>query len=282
MAHRAISDAYLLWSEVLFAWALAAYGVNSDPLADESKDFRWRGWMAFYGGRCVLACAAALLVCRSAVLAISLFLSVAVPPWIRYKVPAKRRAEAECAFIMIPAVGLLFIVERLGLAPRSSAASLPISADKLAALLISATSLLLAVRGGTYIVRSFLRKAGTLPQVAAVAAGAQAPPASEAPSAQAAPRVDVSEFNRGRLIGNLERLVLTVALAAGSFAAVGFLLAAKGAIRFDEFAKRDFAEYFLVGSLASILIALCAGLVIRFALLALWPDLLVLQIQSGS
>lgn len=282
MAHKAISDGYLLWLEALFVWALAAYGVNSDPLADENKNFRWRGWSAFYGGRCVLACTAALLVCRSAVLPLSLLLAVAVPPWIRYKIPAKRRAEAECAFILMSAAGLLFVVERFGLAPRASVASLSMSADKLAAVLISATSLLLVVRGGTYIVRGFLKKAGTLPHIAPVAAAVPAPPAPEAPPVQAAPRVDVSEFNRGRLIGNLERLVLTVVLATGSFAAVGFLLAAKGAIRFDEFAKRDFTEYFLVGSLASILIALCAGLVIRFALVALWPDLLALQIQSGS
>ncbi|HKM46601.1 MAG TPA: hypothetical protein VJX69_03390 [Terriglobales bacterium] len=43
--------------------------------------------------------------------------------------------------------------------------------------------------------------------------------------------------------------------------------------------NRDFAEYFLIGSLSSVLVALCAGLGLRFALLQLWPDLLGLQMQ---
>jgi len=38
-------------------------------------------------------------------------------------------------------------------------------------------------------------------------------------------------MNRGRLIGNLERLVLTLVVVAGSYAALGFLVAAKGLIR---------------------------------------------------
>ncbi len=68
-------------------------------------------------------------------------------------------------------------------------------------------------------------------------------------------------------------------VAAGSYAALAFLVAAKGVVRFDEFDKRDFAEYFLIGSLSSVLVALCAGIALRFALVHLWPDLLSLQIQ---
>jgi len=92
-------------------------------------------------------------------------------------------------------------------------------------------------------------------------------------------RLDVTEINRGRLIGNLERLILTIVVAAGSYAALAFLVAAKGLIRSEDLQDRDFAEYFLVGSLSSVLVALCSGVVIRFTLLALWPELLSLQMQ---
>jgi hypothetical protein len=93
--------------------------------------------------------------------------------------------------------------------------------------------------------------------------------------------VDIEELNRGRLIGNLERIVLTMVVAAGSYAALAFLVAAKGLVRSEEFEKsRDFTEYFLIGSLSSVLIALCAGLALRYALLSLWPELLVLQMQQ--
>lgn len=88
-----------------------------------------------------------------------------------------------------------------------------------------------------------------------------------------------TEINRGRLIGNLERLVLTIVVAAASYAALAFLVAAKGLIRSEDLHDRDFAEYFLIGSLASVLVALCAGLLMRFALSALWPELLSLHIQ---
>lgn len=33
---------------------------------------------------------------------------------------------------------------------------------------------------------------------------------------------DLKEINRGRLIGNLERLLLTLVVAGGSYAALGF------------------------------------------------------------
>ncbi len=93
--------------------------------------------------------------------------------------------------------------------------------------------------------------------------------------------VDLKELNRGRLIGNLERIVLTIVVAAGSYSALGFLIAAKGLVRFEEFEKsREFTEYFLVGSLSSVLVALAAGLVLRHGLLALWPELLAFQMQS--
>ena len=92
-------------------------------------------------------------------------------------------------------------------------------------------------------------------------------------------RLDVIEMNRGRLIGNVERLILTFVVALGSYAALVFPVAAKGLIRSEDLERRDFAEYFLVGSLTSALVALCAGVIIRFALLARWPELLSLHMQ---
>ena len=114
---------------------------------------------------------------------------------------------------------------------------------------------------------------GAVPATVEIAAAVEQP-------APTTTTVDVEEYNRGRLIGDLERIVLTIVIAAGSYAALAFLVAAKGVVRSDEFHKdRDFTEYFLIGSLASVLVALCAGMALRFALIRLWPDLLTLQIQ---
>lgn len=44
--------------------------------------------------------------------------------------------------------------------------------------------------------------------------------------------VDVGEFNRGRIIGVLERLLLCFFVLHGQFGAIGFVLAAKAFTRF--------------------------------------------------
>lgn len=77
------------------------------------------------------------------------------------------------------------------------------------------------------------------------------------------PGIDVREFNRGRMIGNLERLLLVIFVVAGSYAAIGFLIAAKGLIRTREFENREYAEYFVIGTLASTLVAVVVGIALR-------------------
>ena len=71
----------------------------------------------------------------------------------------------------------------------------------------------------------------------------------------------------GRYIGWLERgLIITFVI--GNFGeAVGFLLAAKAIVRYPEMDKDGaFGEYFLVGTLTSVGIALVVGTVLRQAL----------------
>lgn len=68
----------------------------------------------------------------------------------------------------------------------------------------------------------------------------------------------------------IERLLLAWLLAAGSYAAMGFIIAAKGLIPSKDLELRDFAEYFLVGTLASTAVALVAGGLLRVVLNGLW------------
>ncbi len=61
---------------------------------------------------------------------------------------------------------------------------------------------------------------------------------------------------RGEAIGILERWLLFVLVLRGDYTALAFLVAAKSLVRHDRFSKDpDFAEYFLVGTLGSILLA---------------------------
>lgn len=84
---------------------------------------------------------------------------------------------------------------------------------------------------------------------------------------QLAPReeLDEQEYNTGRVIGMLERIFVYIFVLTGQYAAIGFILAAKGVARFREFENRTFAEYVLIGTLLSTLLALFVGHFVRWA-----------------
>jgi hypothetical protein len=335
MIHTKISGEFLLWSELCLLWAIISYGISADPLRDEANSFRWHSWKGVFVLRCISGAAITFLMSRSVLLGLWMLATFAYP-LLRFRMPPKWTGESECV-AGATAVGIALVVIRyFHLSLLWTIFSLPVNAEQLSALCIVAGAFVFVVRGETYIVRGYLKKAGTIPHlpitqaatlpspvISSVAPVPQpstlplsgistmAVPASEgAPEAGAgiatetlpgavqpsapslagavnAPQaaeggVDIVEFNRGRLIGNIERIILTIVVAAGSYAALGFLVAAKGLIRSEEFEQRDFTEYFLIGSLSSVLIALCAGLVIRYVLVALWPELLTLQMQSSG
>ena len=57
----------------------------------------------------------------------------------------------------------------------------------------------------------------------------------------------------GWLIGWLERLILAIGIVAGSWEVLAAVIALKTVSRFQEMDDQAFAEYFLVGSLFSVL-----------------------------
>ena len=79
-------------------------------------------------------------------------------------------------------------------------------------------------------------------------------------------RDDTDGVGAGEVIGVLERMVTFVLVAGGAFTAVGFVIAAKAAARFPLFKETAFAEYFLIGTLTSVGLALLLGLLVLSAL----------------
>ena len=65
--------------------------------------------------------------------------------------------------------------------------------------------------------------------------------------------------NAGLYIGWLERFLVVTALLLQSPATVGLILTAKSIARYPEFKSERFAEYFLIGTLLSISMALIGG-----------------------
>ncbi|MDQ0230685.1 DUF3307 domain-containing protein [Metabacillus malikii] len=66
-------------------------------------------------------------------------------------------------------------------------------------------------------------------------------------------------FEVGRYIGMLERLIIMILVAMNAFTGITFLVATKALTRFKQFEDKRFAEYYLIGSLLSILLALGSG-----------------------
>ncbi|PMG85128.1 hypothetical protein BCU83_18390 [Vibrio breoganii] len=73
----------------------------------------------------------------------------------------------------------------------------------------------------------------------------------------------------GELIGYLERVLILTFTFVGSYAAVGFVLAAKSIFRFGELNKSDdrsMTEYVLIGSLISVVLTTLVGTLISLGL----------------
>ncbi len=70
----------------------------------------------------------------------------------------------------------------------------------------------------------------------------------------------------GGTIGVLERLLICVFVLTGTDVAIGFVVAAKTLARFRQLDDREFAEYYLLGTLASVAVAIVTALVARAAL----------------
>ncbi|MFW5918797.1 MAG: DUF3307 domain-containing protein [Halanaeroarchaeum sp.] len=70
------------------------------------------------------------------------------------------------------------------------------------------------------------------------------------------PESDEDDLEAGSLIGSLERWIVLLLGLVGRWEAVALVVGVKSIARFEELKKRAFAEYFLVGTLTSVLVAI--------------------------
>lgn len=98
---------------------------------------------------------------------------------------------------------------------------------------------------------------------------ADPPAGSEAAPIAAASRAAITPPTKvGATIGVLERLLIVILLLVGADAVIGFVIAVKTIARFRLLDDRDFAEYYLLGTLASVSVAIFTALAARAALAA--------------
>jgi hypothetical protein len=214
-------------------------------------------------------------------------------PFARVKLAEKGKpwgAELEVLTNLL-AVGLsALLIGDPASAPLRGLFDLSVSSNHLAAVALISAILLFMATGGTHLVRGVLARVDAVPRqtnppetgaapgqhlslapTAAPAPGAPiAPTAASSPTAVEDQQLDVKEYNRGRVIGIIERTIMTAVVAVGAYAALMFLIGAKGLIRSHELEKHEFAEYFLIGTLASAAVAIVFGLMISGVIRALW------------
>jgi len=266
----------LLISELVFVWTLASYAVVPDPvrlmnrLSPDQPVPRF--WSALLLIRILAIAIITFLLAGTnrQSLFLGLFLGTAslmLPIARRWWVAPAYGAELEISANVFVVILIVACTVQWHLIGHRAWTALPFSESKTSSLCLIAAIVIFNIRGATYVVRGILNKCGALPALDVPKDTSVLP----RPNLVVAEKsVDTIEFNRGRWIGNLERLLLLAIVAEGSYAALAFLMAAKGLIRSRDLENRDWAEYFLLGTLASIVVSLAGGLLIRLVLNAFW------------
>ena len=81
----------------------------------------------------------------------------------------------------------------------------------------------------------------------------------------------------GRRIGMIERVIILTLALLGEFGTISFVFVAKSMARFEQLKKRQFAEYYLLGTLLSISFAIFIAILIQGVItilsFTLFPDL---------
>jgi len=73
---------------------------------------------------------------------------------------------------------------------------------------------------------------------------------------------NIENVKTGKVIGILERTIVLTLFVTNNIASIAFVIAAKSLARFKNLSDKDFAEYYLIGTLASVLLAMLGGLIL--------------------
>jgi hypothetical protein len=74
------------------------------------------------------------------------------------------------------------------------------------------------------------------------------------------------DLSRGKLIGYIERLLVLVLTFYSAYPAIGFIVTAKSIARFKQMDDRNWAEYFLLGTLTSMFLGITLGILLKMVL----------------
>lgn len=277
----------LVFSHLLFTWMVVQYALPP-PIGAGARPPVLLGGMATGSAILLLGYDDVSAWALAGTLGLAAFTLPALRPW------ALRRGwslEWEIGVTLFVIVTAGIVIPRMSPSgPAITLIRLQADSTAIAKILILFAAVLFLGKGGNIIVRGFLEKAGTLPtyradddkvgkawtgsaRTALLQEGVWHIQVQQGTGSREAPgprELDSSEIGRGRLIGTLERTLLLLLALGANYTAVAFLITAKGLVRAKEFERREYAEYFLIGTLASTALALILGTLIRLAFGIRW------------
>lgn len=74
------------------------------------------------------------------------------------------------------------------------------------------------------------------------------------------------KYRGGEIIGYLERVLVVIMMFTKNYSAIGLIFTAKSITRQKRFADEAFAEYYLIGSLLSILLAVLSVVIVKISI----------------
>ncbi|CAM3999105.1 DUF3307 domain-containing protein [Lederbergia lenta] len=74
-------------------------------------------------------------------------------------------------------------------------------------------------------------------------------------------------LSRGKLIGYIERLLVILLTTVGAYPAIAFIVTAKSIARFKQLDDRNWAEYFLLGTLSSMFLGTLLGFLLKLMII---------------
>ena len=206
----------LLWAEVLVAWSAVNYSiVDSSFEASEAAGDGTPSQRTWPAASLLASSIAAVGVgWLSASWSLGVTFAVGAVPLalLRARWADWRMVEREVLLSATFVGGSLALITSADLSIQHWLITFDMPGHRLAVAGITAALFAFTVQGGTYLVRAVLRTSGVPIPGNAGSTG----------------QTSTSELKRGRLIGALERAVLFVVLIAGSYEALGFIVAAKG------------------------------------------------------
>ncbi len=192
--------------------------------------------------------------------------------WLRTRGRVAAAAELILLGVVITAAWLVAVTGKL----KTPLFTVPFDARQLTALALSAAVVTFVVFGGRFLIDAVLASLAFAPQLSPAERlariEAQGGHLDALPPAETEDQRTrrLQELYRARVIGYFERLLVIVTAALLQFDALGFLVAAKGLARSEKLSQPGGSAYFVIGTLASVCLAVAGGLALRVIYFTLW------------